>query len=175
MTVLSLPIPVIETKRLILRAPHGSDLKPLAEFFTTERSHMVGGPRDAAGAWDSLVARLGHWSLHGFGLWHITDKATQAFVGWTGIIFAPGWQEPELGWAVFEQAEGKGIASEAASAARRYGAMHQGHDGVISYIRPTNARSRALAQKLGATLETLGDLRGTPCEIWRHPKLEAAA
>jgi RimJ/RimL family protein N-acetyltransferase len=53
--------------------------------------------------------------------------------------------------------------------------MHQGHDGVISYIRPTNARSRALAQKLGATLETLGDLRGTPCEIWRHPKLEAAA
>ncbi|TNJ41124.1 GNAT family N-acetyltransferase [Phaeobacter sp. B1627] len=175
MTAMTLPIPVIETERLILRAPHGSDLSHMAAFFETERSHFVGGPRDLDGAWQALVARLGHWVLNDHGLWHITEKATRAFVGWAGVIFAPGWQEPELGWTVFDAAEGRGIALEAATAARRYAALHQGHDGVISYVRPDNHRSRALAQRLGATLETTGTLRGTPCEIWRHPKQEDLA
>lgn len=172
MSAISLPIPVIETDRLILRAPQLSDLKPMAAFFETERSHMVGGPRDAAGSYTSLVSRLGHWVLNGYGLWHITDKKSDAFIGWTGMIFAPGWDEPELGWTLLDGAEGKGYAYEAATAARSHAARHQGMNGVISYIAHANARSQALAERLGATYEREGELLGKRCQVWRHPVQE---
>lgn len=171
MTSMTLPIPVIETERLLLRAPHGSDLVAMAAFYESDRSRFVGGPRDLAGSYTSLTARLGHWVLNGYGLWHLTEKANRTFAGWCGIIFAPGWQEPELGWSLMAGAEGKGLAHEAALAARRHAALHQGQDGVISYIDPANTRSRALAERLGATREAEATLLGKPCEIWRHPRV----
>jgi ribosomal-protein-alanine N-acetyltransferase len=168
-------IPSVETDRLILRAPHADDLPRMTAFFATERSHMVGGPKDEMGSWDSLVRRLGHWALHGYGLWHLTEKASGDFVGWAGMIYAPGWHEPELGWTLMEDAEGKGLAHEAALAARAYAAQHQGLNGVMSYIAHANDRSRALATRLGATYERDGELLGKSCQIWRHPQVEELA
>ena len=169
----SFTIPTVETDRLILRAPHLDDLPALTAFYTTERSHMVGGPRDALGSWGVLTGRLGHWALRGYGTWHLTEKASGAFAGWAGVIDAPGWAEPELGWTLMEEFEGKGLAFEAAAAARDYAARHQGLNGVISYIAHANDRSRALAERLGATLETdQGALLGKQAQIWRHPQID---
>jgi RimJ/RimL family protein N-acetyltransferase len=172
---MTLPIPVLDTERLTLRAPLLGDLKAMAAFFETRRSHMVGGPRDAMGSYTSLISRLGHWVLNGYGLWHIIEKTSGAFIGWTGVIFAPAWSEPELGGSLCDGAEGKGYAFEAATAARRYAASHQNLNGVVSYIAPENARSMALAARLGAHFERDAELLGKPCQIWRHPKLELPA
>ncbi|WP_298849489.1 GNAT family N-acetyltransferase [uncultured Ruegeria sp.] len=169
----SFTIPTIETERLTLRAPHLDDLPAMTAFFATKRSHMVGGPKDPLGSWDSLAKRLGHWALNGFGLWHLTEKSSRSFVGWAGMINVPGWQEPELGWTLMEQAEGKGLAFEAAQAARAYAARHQGLNGVISYIAHANGRSRTLAERLGATLEQQdAELLGKRAQIWRHPQID---
>ncbi len=166
-------IPSIETDRLILRAPHLDDLPGMTEFFATSRSHMVGGPKDAFECWASLSNRLGHWALRGYGLWHLTEKASGAFVGWAGIIDVPGWAEPELGWTLMAEAEGKGLGFEAAAAARDYAARHQGLNGVISYIAHANDRSRVLAKRLGATLEIeRAELLGKHAQIWRHPQID---
>lgn len=173
MSVMTDQIPVLDTQRLTLRAPKQRDLGTLTAFYQTERSHMVGGPRDAFETFNSLAARIGHWALHGFGLWHIDDRKTGDFLGWTGILYPKGWNEPELAWTLFAHAEGKGYAFEAARAARAYAAQAFNLHGLISYIHPDNTRSRALAQKLGATLECEATVLGTPCHIWRHPK-EAA-
>ncbi|MFY0647762.1 GNAT family N-acetyltransferase [Sulfitobacter geojensis] len=170
MNAMTDPIPVLDTQRLTLRAPRKSDLPTLTAFYETERSHMVGGPRDATGSFNSLASRIGHWAIYGFGLWHIDDRKTGDFLGWTGFLNPPSWDEPELGWTLFAHAEGKGYAFEAARAARAYGAGHLKLDGVISYIRADNTRSAALAEKLGATFEREGEVMGTPCHIWRHPK-----
>ncbi|WP_170342733.1 GNAT family N-acetyltransferase [Ruegeria arenilitoris] len=167
-------IPTLETERLILRAPHLDDLPAMTAFYATERSHMVGGPRDAAGCWNGLANRLGHWALRGYGLWHLTEKSSGSFVGWTGMIYVPGWDEPELGWTLMEQAEGKGLGFEAAQAARDHAARHQGLNGVISYIAHANDRSRALAERLGATYEREGEVLGKSAQIWRHPKLDTS-
>lgn len=169
-------IPTLTTDRLILRAPRREDLPAITAVFATEQSHNVGGPRDDPGAHQSLLSGLGHWVLYGYGSWHIADKNTDAYLGRTGFIFAPGWEEPELGWAVISEAEGKGIAYEATVAAREYGARTLGLESAISYIRPVNIRSAALASRLGATLEkTLPDWRGKPCDVWRHPAVGDAA
>lgn len=169
----SFSIPTVETERLILRAPQLDDLPAMTGFFATERSHMVGGPKDEFECWTSLSNRLGHWALRGFGLWHLTEKSSGAFVGWAGMIDAPGWAEPELGWALMSEAEAKGLGFEAATAARNYAARHQGLNGVISYIAHGNDRSRALAKRLGATLEIeRAELLGKHAQIWRHPQID---
>lgn len=165
-------IPTIETERLILREPRLSDLPDMLSFFETSRSHMVGGPADASGVFTKLTARIGHWAVRNYGLWHIEDAQTGQFLGWAGIVNPPAWAEPELGWTVMHPAEGKGIAYEAALAARTYSAQHLGLDGVISYISPKNSRSAALAKRLGAQLESTGKLMGKSANIWRHPKQE---
>ena len=152
-------IPTLETDRLILRAPHADDLPRLTAFYATERSHMVGGPRDELETWDALAKRLGHWAIHGFGLWHLTERASGAFAGWTGM----------------EEVEGKGLAYEAVLSARAYAARHQGLNGVMSYIAHANDRSRALATRLGAAYEDEGELLGKRCQIWRHPRVEEQA
>ena len=67
----SFTIPSVETARLILRAPQAEDLPGLTAFFATKRSHMVGGPKDELGSWQSLTARIGHWALGAGRLWPV--------------------------------------------------------------------------------------------------------
>ena len=174
MTGLTPPIPVIETERLVLRAPRESDIPAHMELMASDRSQFIGGPQDEATAWRGFASGLGHWVLNGYGLWMVADKADDTPLGRVGFFNPFGWDEPELGWHVYAAAEGKGVAHEAALAARRYGAEHLGLDGVISYIRPDNARSIALATRLGAVLETEKEFFGKPCQVYRHPKLGGA-
>jgi RimJ/RimL family protein N-acetyltransferase len=165
-------IATLRTDRLTLRAPEIGDLPAFISFYASTQSHTVGGPRMELEAAMSLDAMLGHWITKGFGSWVITAQDDDGFLGRTGFLIGPGWEAPELGWAVTAQAEGKGIAYEATLAARQYGATHLGLDAPISYIRPDNTRSAALAGRLGARVEkTHADWRGKPCDVWRHPAI----
>ena len=166
-------IPVIETDRLILRGPREDDFEAFAAFSASERARWVGGPYSRLRAWGGFLATFGHWALRGFGMWMLEDRATGATAGRVGMIYNDGWDEPELGWHIFDGFEGCGYAFEAAKAARRHAAVHQGLDGVISYIAPDNTRSLALAARLGAAPERERTLHGQPVQIFRHPK-EAA-
>lgn len=163
-------IPVLETDRLRLRAAKLDDLPALTAFFQTDRSANVGGPHDERTVYRMMLSTIGSWALKGHGMWHIADRTTDAYLGAVGILFAPGWHEPELGWNVVKDAEGQGIAFEAAQAARTYAAQHLGHDGVISYIAPDNPRSAALAKRLGATFERADTFLDHPVHVYRHPK-----
>ncbi len=40
---------------------------------------------------------------------------------------------------------------------------------MISLIAPENARSRRLAERMGAQIEREGEVTGIPCLIYRHP------
>ena len=166
-------IPVLETERLRLRAPKMDDLPALTEFYTTKRSHMVGGPKDAREVHQAMLSTIGSWALNGFGFWHVADIDTDAMLGVVGIIFAPTWDEPELGWSLSAQVEGKGIAFEAACAARDYAARHLDQDGLVSYINPENPRSEALARRMGAMIESDCVFLGRKLNLWRHPKVAA--
>lgn len=163
-------IPTLTTDRLILRAPMESDFPAHRAFMASEHSAMVGGPSDEWQAWRGFMANLGHWTLRGFGFWTIALKSDNAPIGKTGFVNHPMWDEPELGWHLYEEHLGQNYAFEATSAARAYGPKF-GLDGVISYIDPANERSLHLATRLGAKLERLGELLGRPAMIYRHPKV----
>ncbi|WP_204115584.1 GNAT family N-acetyltransferase [Shimia biformata] len=175
MSAMTLPIPVIETDRLILRGPKESDFEAFNAFGESERAKHIGGPYPRFRNWGGFLTTFGHWALRGYGMWMLEDKATGTPAGRVGMIYHESWDEPELGWQVYDGYEGKGIAFEAATAARDYAARHFGLDGVVSYIDPANTRSVALAKRLGAAFEREGTVLGHSCHVYRHPKVMEAA
>lgn len=174
MTGTDLHIPTVETENLILRAPQASDLPAYTRFCASPRSAGVGGPYNEWQAHERLAAIVGHWQLHGFGRWMVADKSNGELLGIVGLMHPPDWPEPEIAWSVFDAAEGRGVAHEAAQRSRAYAYDTLGWTRVISCTAPDNFRSIALAERMGAVRESdfehedLGRLH-----VWRHLGPEA--
>ncbi|MGC3938810.1 GNAT family N-acetyltransferase [Roseobacter sp. EG26] len=168
-------IPTLRTERFVMRAPRMSDLDAYAAFRGSERSKGVGGPYNREQSHDNLCGIIGHWHLEGYGRWMVTDTDDTP-LGVVGLMNTPFWPEPEIAWSVFGDAEGKGVAFEAAQAARTYAYDVLGWTTAIGCVLADNTRSHALATRMGAardgsfTHEELGELF-----IYRHPSPEAAA
>lgn len=161
-------IPVIETERLILRAPQIGDYPVVAAFLGSDRSDE---PMGETAAWGAFAAGTGQWALRGYGQWIGEDRATAAPLVRVGIYHPPFWPEPELAWAVLDvRAEGRGLALEAALAARAAAARLWGILRPISSIFPGNIRSETLAARLGAVFERDWNGPFGPMRIWRHPE-----
>jgi len=166
----TLRIPELVTERLRLRAPCMADFEAYAAYSASERARWVGGPFTRAEAFDRLASVFGHWALRGYGRWIVADRESDAPLGLVGPFYPEGWLEPEIAWTVFNEAEGRGVAFEAAIAARAHAYATLGWTTSVSLIDADNRRSIALAERLGATREgvfrheTLG-----PLEVWRHP------
>jgi len=166
-------IPTIETERLIMRAPSVNDLQTEAAFYKTERSKFVGGPANEAGVWNMIAMMLGHWHINGYGFWGVEDKNTGEYYGRVGLWMPYGWPEPELGWTVMGNAEGKGIAYEAALTARNYAYTTLNWTTVISFIGLDNLRSIKLAERLGCVFEKAHPVAADGAKFaWRHPSAD---
>ncbi|PUB10881.1 GNAT family N-acetyltransferase [Yoonia sediminilitoris] len=163
-------IPVLHTERLTLRPPEWADFDAYAAFRASPRLKIVGGPFNRREAFHQLCAIIGHWGLRGFGRWLVADKGTDAPLGVVGLYLPEGWPAPELAWSVFDAAEGKGIAAEAARAARAYAYDTLGWPSLMSAVHPSNARAVALAKRLGCTPDgTFEHPDYGHLQIWNHP------
>ncbi|TMV48264.1 GNAT family N-acetyltransferase, partial [Thioclava sp. BHET1] len=109
-------------------------------------------------AWRLFASEVGQWALMGFGPFSIEDRETGAYLGEAGIYQPLSYPEPELGWFVLPEAEGRGIAAEAARAVMLWARQSFGWDRLVNYIHPDNARSIALGLRLGGQITT--DLPG---------------
>lgn len=169
-------IPVLETRRLLLRAPRLGDFDTYADIACGPRGAHMGGPMTRAAAWYDFAALTAGWMLRGHGVWTIVSRNGGDPLGFVLLGFEPGDAEPELGFLLTEAAEGHGYAAEAAEAARHFGFIELGLPSLVSYIAPGNARSVALAERLGAT--PAGTLRyetdPEPSLVYRHPRPEDA-
>ena len=114
------------------------------------------------------------WVARGYGSFVITLKGSDTAVGLTGPWHPIEWPEREIGWTLWtDEAEGRGIAFEAASAARDHAFRDLGWDTAVSYIDVGNARSIALAERLGARLDPDAAFPGDPpCLVYRHRRPE---
>ncbi|MCC1490977.1 GNAT family N-acetyltransferase [Cognatishimia sp. F0-27] len=171
--------PELVTDRLCLRAPDARDLDAVTAFYQTERAALAGGTCSAPEAVTRFLALLGHWSLRGYGLFAVTLKgAPDSAVGLVGPYFPPGRPETEIGWVLFDGAEGKGYATEAARAAIGFARTALGWTQIVHYIDAQNAASIAVADRLGSRLDPAAPrpLRRTEGEtlVYRH-RAEGAA
>lgn len=148
--------PILHTDRLILRAHAVADY-PACQALWADRQvvrHIGGSPQDAQAVWFRLLRYAGMWSLLGYGMWVIEDRATGALLGEAGLLSAArGLPEldavPEAGWVLGRQGWGQGIATEAMAAILRWADAHLDAPAIRCIIEPDHGASIQVAEKVG--------------------------
>ncbi|MGH7947992.1 MAG: GNAT family N-acetyltransferase [Candidatus Binataceae bacterium] len=163
-------IPIIETERLILRSFQESDLDGFAAINADPAVMKYlgdGKPVDRNTTWRRMASFIGHWELRGYGVWAVEEKSSREFVGRVGLWKPEGWPGLEAIWTIAPSRWGKGYAPEAARESIRYAFEELNVDHVISLIRPDNAKSIRVAEKVGERLDRQIDLFGTLTNVYQ--------
>ena len=142
-------IPALETDRLILRAMGLDDFADYSAALMSTRSWAMGGPYDLKGAWGMFCHDVAGWTLHGLGALMITRRDTGQTVGQVQLNAGPLYPENELGWLLYDGAEGNGFATEAAARLRDWAFGERGLATLVSYVDPRNVASARVAERLG--------------------------
>ncbi len=145
---------VLHTPRLTLRQPLPKDIPASIAFWSSPRSHMMGGPWTAEETAAEFQGLLDQWAKHGFSLFTVTRKGSDDGIGGIGPFYPDTHPEPELGWSLWNAAdEGQGLAYEAAIAARDWFFATTAFRTAVSYTDPQNHRSHRLCERMGAVVD----------------------
>ncbi len=145
---------IVETERLILRRPEAADLPFYAAYYTGSRARFVGGPVDAAKAFEKFCAMIGHWAVRGFGRFVFLARGEARPLGHAGALRIGDGGPAELTWTIWDgRDERRGYASEAAAAARDHFFAATGERGMVALIARDNAASRRVAERIGGQLD----------------------
>lgn len=148
----------IRTERLLLRRWAPGDEAAMASVNRTpEVTRLLNRPVDEAAVAGFQKVMVDHWDTHGYGPWALESLEPETrgrFLGFAGLAHVPPFlaaagSSPELGWRLDRAAWGRGLATEAAEAARDDAVGRLGVPDLISIIHPENVRSQRVAEKLG--------------------------
>ena len=149
----SLSIPTLKTKRLILRPFNHTDLDPFTEIVSDPEviryATYTGSPVTRAQAWNWLCLMLGHWFLRGFGIWAVEDKTTGDLLGRIGLQHLEWFDGIELVWMLKQSAWRQGFGTEGANAAIEFGFLMKDIPKLLAVIHIGNIPSEKLAERLG--------------------------
>ena len=108
--------------------------------------------REEAQAW--INWNKSNYVEHGHGLWIIETKAGE-FAGDCGLTWqvVNGRPELEVGYHVRAELQGRGYATEAATACRDFARDVLGAGHLVAIIHPDNRASRRVAEKIGLEFE----------------------
>lgn len=148
-----------QTARLVMRGWTAADREAFAAM-NADPEVMEHFPATMTPAEsDAFVDRIEQgFATHGFGLWALELRETGAFIGFTGLAvprFHAEWMEQreqpvvEVGWRLVRSAWGRGLASEAAREACRFGFEDVGRREIVSFTVVGNLRSQAVMRRLG--------------------------
>ena len=149
-------VPVLETERLILRGHELGDFPAYAAMWADPvfMRHM-GPPRSEEESWGRFLRNEGMWSLVGYGLWAVEEKASGVFVGGCGFMQnrralpIDCADLPEVGWTFVTAAHGKGFGSEASRAAIAWADKRPDMPRTWCLIAESNHVSQRLAARMG--------------------------
>jgi RimJ/RimL family protein N-acetyltransferase len=149
----------VETSRMVASRMAENDLPDLLRLVRDPRVaatlSLTGLPPSEAEVRAGLIEAIGHWELHGFGLWLLRDRSTGEFVGRGGLqhTWATGQNEVEVAWAIIPELWGRGLATESALASldAAFGPLELRE--VIAYTLPDNVASRRVMEKAGFKVE----------------------
>ena len=145
--------PTLETDRLILRPPKAEDFASWTAFHAdADVMQHLGGVQGPELTWRSICTMTGAWSIEGFSMFSVIEKATGHWVGRLGPWRPHGWPGTEIGWGLSRASWGKGYATEGAAACMDYVVDILGWDEIIHTILPENSGSIAVAKRLGSRL-----------------------
>jgi RimJ/RimL family protein N-acetyltransferase len=155
----------VETAHLLLRPWCDEDAVELQRLFSDP---AVRGERSMPP--DRIVrfadTSLRQWRVNGFGPWAAIDRHTGSWVGRIGLDELEDWPDVhriEVGFELHRAWWGRGLATEGALAALRFGFDQCGLDRIISVTAASHAAARRVMEKAGLAYE------GT--RYWMNPQV----
>ncbi|MGH3784787.1 MAG: GNAT family N-acetyltransferase [Pseudonocardiaceae bacterium] len=148
----------LRTQRLLLRRWRADDEPAMARVNgDPEVGRYLNRPVDEDAVAAFFGQMVGHWETHGFGPWALESLESGhegCFLGFAGLAYVPPFlaaagSAPELGWRLDPAEWGRGLATEAAIAARDDAFGRLALPEIVSIIHPENQRSQRVATKLG--------------------------
>lgn len=138
----------LRTPRVLLRPWRDDDLEPFAALNADERvmEHFPATLSRAES--DVLATRIRtHFDEHGYGLWVVDVDGV--FAGFTGLAWTEvtGVRALEIGWRLAQGFWGRGLATEAASAALAHGLAREPR--IVSFTAVGNERSWRVMDRIG--------------------------
>jgi RimJ/RimL family protein N-acetyltransferase len=157
------------TERLVFREMTPDDLDMMADLLgDPEVMAYYPRPKSRAEALDWIVWNQRLYRERGFGLWIVELRGTGGPVGDCGLTpqAVDGILEIEVGYHVRRSLQGRGYATEAASAARDHARDVLGLDRLIALIDPGNMPSQRVAEKIGLALEKETERAGKRLRVY---------
>jgi RimJ/RimL family protein N-acetyltransferase len=119
---------------------------------------MLGGVRNAAQTSDDLARDVRNWGQYGFGIWSVRESGR--FVGITGLEHRADGRGVAMRFALWPDAQGRGLAREAALAALRFGHDRAGLARIVAVARESNFGSRMILGGIGMSVAEKFEQRG---------------
>lgn len=147
----------VETDRFLLREIVESDLQGFFELDTDPEVHRYLGNQplttleECAGVIEYVRKQ---YEADGMGRWAVIDKATNDFVGWSGLKHEKKVRDYpyyDLGYRLKRNYWGKGIATETAIASVDYGFRVMNLPKICAAAHVDNIGSNRVLQKAGLT------------------------
>ncbi|HJR44565.1 MAG TPA: GNAT family N-acetyltransferase [Actinomycetota bacterium] len=169
-------VTTISTERLVLEPWHESVRPDWLELNADVRVSQwlgIGEPisREAAAA--EFDWMIDHYRTHGFG-WHsVIERETATWIGAVGLSYLGAnpaglpREDIEIGWWLKPETWGRGIATEAASAAIDDGFTREVTDRIWARHNRRNPASGRIMEKIGMTFVRDGSgVHGVPIRIY---------
>jgi RimJ/RimL family protein N-acetyltransferase len=150
-------IPALETERLILREFRLTDFAFHNAIWADPRTTRYFGTytHDEEMCWLRFQRNFGQWQMFGHGNWGVEDKASGRYIGVVGFFNARraidvAYRDaPEAGWGIDPDFHGRGLASEALTAALAWADAHIDVPQTWCMIAPQNLISQKTAARFG--------------------------
>ena len=156
-------VQVLETERLALRWWRLDDDEAMFAIFRDPAlyEHLRSKPHtsiDQVRAW--LGREVDAAPRRGFGHWAVIEKASGAIVGSCGFRAGFTPDELEVGFNIARPSQGRGYATEIATACVRHGLEAMGTARILSLTSPANAPARRVLEKSGLALRGIEEHDG---------------
>ena len=173
-------VPILETERLILREYRREDF-PFhgaiwADPRTTQYFNTPSHAHDEEMAWLRWMRNFGQWQLFGYGYWGIEEKASGRYIGAVGWFNAKRAVDisyrdaPEAGWVIAPDFHGRGLVTEALTAATAWADAEIDSPETWCMIAPQNLISQKTAARFGYRPALDAAYKGEPVLTFRRPR-----
>lgn len=151
--------PVLESRRLVLRAPCIEDVSAIAELANNRKIAEMTATMPFPYTLEDARAFVSRGSFSAdsaiFAL-HLKQEHGTIFIGMCGYTPRPGESTPELGYWLGQPYWGKGLATEAIQAVLEYAFTQTPVTAITGSCRVVNAISRRVLEKCGFWWQSVG-------------------
>jgi [ribosomal protein S5]-alanine N-acetyltransferase len=162
---------LIETNRLILREFQRRDLQELAPILADPKvmKFSTTGVNSVAQVEKKIEGFIACYEELGFGKWAVILKESNQLLGYCGIAVdrIDDKDEKELGYRLDSRYWGQGLATEAASAAIKYGFEQLKLAYVLGVVEPANLASVRVLEKVGMRHERATIFHGVEMDVYQ--------